>query len=366
MTHVRFGAIAVSILVSALVSASALATNFPYTLQGPTLGVSLSGTYLIALPATTTSPTAIANCDDLRLVINAGGVGVASVVRRLDRATDNFVTCSCPGPNCFTIDPGEGYEVQLAANSSFTIVGEDAFVMIPIRGIGNNSASGTNLVALPFSTTLVDAEGLLRAIDFNTTQNVQRYITATHTFQTYTGRKAGGLAFPLADGAGYISKNTDTRYFAAPGPAMGCSGNTGSFGASLTAAGLATAFCTSWTDTDYSCSPSGAVVTLTNVNTSSSCYLGTITLTFIVPGGTTTAAHPYGYKLCCNSPLSNAMGTDGNPLVSINNTTQSFGEFSVQTVIHDAPSGSVPAVGWGGMIALVLALLAIGIYSRMR
>jgi len=73
---------------------------------------------------------------------------------------------------------------------------------------GGVSATGQSTLALPDNrqTGLADAKNLMDDITFANVTSVAKFLKATDTLQTYTGRKGGGTAFPLAAGEGYFVK----------------------------------------------------------------------------------------------------------------------------------------------------------------
>ncbi len=77
-------------------------------------------------------------------------------------------------------------------------------------------SDGTNTLALPDNrqTGLNDAKALMDDIGFANVTNVSRYIKATNAFQSYTGRKNGGLSFPLVPGEAYYVKMSTTVNYA--------------------------------------------------------------------------------------------------------------------------------------------------------
>lgn len=78
---------------------------------------------------------------------------------------------------------------------------------------GATSASGNNLVALPYRPKpgLVNAKDLMDDIGFANVANISKYLTATDSFQTYTGRKASpGANFTIIPGEGYMVKMNGT------------------------------------------------------------------------------------------------------------------------------------------------------------
>jgi len=80
-------------------------------------------------------------------------------------------------------------------------------------GVGSNS--GTNVIALPDNrqTGMADAKNLMDDIGFASTTSISKFLAATDTLQLYTGRKAGGTAFPLVAGQGlYVKMAATTNY----------------------------------------------------------------------------------------------------------------------------------------------------------
>src|SRR5262245_48410441 len=77
-------------------------------------------------------------------------------------------------------------------------------------GVGSNSGQST--LALPDNrqTGLADAKNLMDDVTFANVTSVAKFLKATDTLQTYTGRKGGGTAFPLAAGEGYFVKMATT------------------------------------------------------------------------------------------------------------------------------------------------------------
>ena len=80
---------------------------------------------------------------------------------------------------------------------------------------GGVSNSGTNTLALPDNrqSGVADAKNLMDDITFANVANVQKFLEASDTLQTYTGRKGGGTAFPLTSGeAVFVKMNTSVNY----------------------------------------------------------------------------------------------------------------------------------------------------------
>ena len=358
------------LVVSGLMTATGAQTARPYTLDGPP--TSLTGTHLIGLPAQTFAPTVISTCGDLRTIVNAGGTGVNAVISVIDTNTGLFVTCADPD----AIQVGSAYQVQVQATSSFTIFGDDQTLVLPLSQ--TTSGTGRNYIALPFGTSLLNAKNLIDSIGLAQTQRVEKYKTTTDTYDFYTGRvgTSGQVNFPVTGGSGYRVRMNTTVYWTPPGPSGGCLGfgnKTFPSGSDATALRdqFVTDFAASISAADYTCTasgPTGAIVL--NVNVSSPCYGSSIFLNFVVPpGGTTTTTqnHPYGYEVCCNSPLSSLMGMDGGWLVRLDSSTHSFGEISVSSTQTSPGGGSaVPALSTVYALVLSGALLAFVVWYRMR
>jgi hypothetical protein len=208
-----------------------------------------------------------------------------------------------------------------------------------------------------------------------------RYLTAADAFLVYTGRKGSGPDFPLYDTEAYFVKVQSTKYWAAPDPATTtCDSLSGTFAVGSDAEAMATTFCADFAVksaaavapspfVDYTCAnlatPPGKVM-ITKTFALTPCVPPPINfgINFFVPGATTTAIHPYGYQLCCSSPLAQSMATDGARAVSIDNTTKSFNEFSVTSASEDV--APVPTLSLGWMIGLGAALVAMGLWLRSR
>jgi len=190
-----------ALLPLVIAGAATLAANFPYNLVGPGPS-SNSGTHIISLPPLITVPT-IGDCSDL-LAFIPNAISLA----RLDPQSNDFVPCTCPAPSCFPIVPGEAYQVQVSADSNFTIVGDDGAVLIPLLG-PESSLSGVNLISLPFGSPLADADALGNDIGGfvsggGPVVNLQRFLTLSDTFEVYTGNPRSGTNFSITAGEGYI------------------------------------------------------------------------------------------------------------------------------------------------------------------
>jgi hypothetical protein len=208
---------AIGVLLAVTLSAGALvASNMGHMatvrLYSATSGVSYSGTNTVNLPYYL-GPN-ILNAKDLM-----DDIGFASVinVQRFLKLTDSLqvYTGRKNGGVGFTLTPGECYKVQMSATTDYTVVGSH----VPTQVVTLNayetgvSASGTNWVSLPFNITARNAKELMDDIGFANVYSVSRFLRASDSLQTYTGRKNGGTAFPISYDECYLIKmNTTVNY----------------------------------------------------------------------------------------------------------------------------------------------------------
>ena len=80
---------------------------------------------------------------------------------------------------------------------------------------GVTSASGSNVLALPYRprTGLTKASLLMNDIGFANVAFVSRFLEATDSFVTYTGRKGSATDFDLLPGEAYFVKMTTTTHY---------------------------------------------------------------------------------------------------------------------------------------------------------
>lgn len=167
---------------------------FHYSLAGP--GAPSVGKHWISLPRDIASPT-VSNCFDLLSFIPN-----ATSLSRYDPSSGLFVPCTCPGVDCFSIVPGQGYQVVVSALSTFQLQGDEG--SFPARLAAPPTSS--YLISLPFGTPLATANDLAASIGGFTTsggpvQSVTRYVSATDTLQVRTG--SSGPNFLLETGVAY-------------------------------------------------------------------------------------------------------------------------------------------------------------------
>lgn len=115
-----------------------------------------------------------------------------------------------------------------------------------------------------------------------------------------------------------------------------------------------------WTGSDYVCTPTPTGYVITNTGACST-YKKIVTLS--VASGTTTSTHPFGYRLCCNSPLTNEMGIDGVPEQSIDDTSITVGEITVSSQTLEA---TFPASSPWVIVLLAASVLLTGVYFLSR
>ena len=208
-----------TIVVTLAVSAAAgvlVASNMGHVatvqLDAATSGVSVTGVNTINLPYDV-GPN-IVNAKDLMNDITFANV--VSVSRFL-KATDSLqsYTGRKGGGLAFPITAGECYYVKLITTTNYPVVGSslpDLPITLQAAAAGVSN-SGVNFVSLPFNITARNAKGLMDDIGFSNVISVSRFLKATDSFQSYTGRKGGGLAFPIShDECYYIKMLTTVNY----------------------------------------------------------------------------------------------------------------------------------------------------------
>ncbi len=138
-------------------------------------------------------------------------------------ATGANAPCST---SCFCVIPGEGYQVRVVGTPlNWSINGYDGITVYPLRGpTPGVSQDGTHLLSLP----IVLASGFATASDLrvdvntkagqNITTNVTRYLTASDSYQSYTGVKGSAPNFSLVPGESYFVKVTGSLSYTPPQP----------------------------------------------------------------------------------------------------------------------------------------------------
>ncbi len=115
------------------------------------------------------------------------------------------------GGLAFPLAAGEGYYVKMLTTQNYIIVGsDDPALAYGLTQAGAAPSDGTNFYAYNYHQTAADAKALMDDIGFAQTLSVARYLKASNSFQSYSGRKGGGLAFPLVPGEAYYVKMLTT------------------------------------------------------------------------------------------------------------------------------------------------------------
>lgn len=173
----------------------------------PEGGVSADGTNEISLPDFPQSGMVTAN--DLRLDIGAPANGGIS---RFLRSTNTLQTYTGKGVVAnYNLVAGDAYRVRVTGGTSvnYIIVGSHnpslSHVLVaagqPVAE-GGNSADGTNTYNYPYHSVAATANDLRLEIGAPANGGVSKFLRATNTLQTYTGK--GVVAnFNLTPGAGY-------------------------------------------------------------------------------------------------------------------------------------------------------------------
>lgn len=173
----------------------------------PEGGVSLDGTNDISLPDF--PQTGMVTANDLRLDIGAPANGGVS---RFLRATNTLQTYTGKGAGVnYNLVAGDGYRVRVtgATSVNYIVVGSHnpslSHTLIaagqPVPE-GGNSLDGTNTYNFPYHSVAATANDLRLEIGAPANGGVSKFLRATNTLQTYTG-KGAGLNFNLVPGAAY-------------------------------------------------------------------------------------------------------------------------------------------------------------------
>jgi len=205
-----FGAMAVVTAValtgSALV-ASNMGFKLNYTLSQGGAG-SLTGQSTLALPDNRQTGLA----DAKNLMDDVGFANIASVARFLS-ASDTLQTYTGRkgGGVAFPLVAGAGNFVKMATTVNYIIVGsDDPTIAYTLSQGGVGSLTGQSFYAYNYHQTAADAKALMDDIGFANIASVAKFLKATDTLQTYTGRKGGGVSFALTPGEAYFVKMATT------------------------------------------------------------------------------------------------------------------------------------------------------------
>ncbi len=215
MTKKMFVGGTVIALAVALTAGGLMASNMGfklnYTLNQTAVGVSKSGTNTLALPDFRQSGLNTAK----NLMDDIGFAQTQNIAKYL-KASDSLQTYTgrkgSPGAD-FSLNAGEAVLVKMATTVNYIAVGSDdptAAYALQATAVGV-SKSGTNLYAYNYHQTAGTAKALMDDIGFANVQNVAKYLKASDSLQTYTGRKGSpGADFSLVPGEGYFVKMATT------------------------------------------------------------------------------------------------------------------------------------------------------------
>jgi hypothetical protein len=203
-------ALAVVLAGGLLASNMGFKLNYTLIAQGqavPEGGVSQDGTNDLSLPDFPQSGMVTAN--DLRLDIGAPANGG---IARFLRSTNTLQTYTGKGAVAnYNLVAGDGYRVRVTGGTSvnYIIVGSHnpslSHVLIaagqPVPE-GGNSQDGTNTYNYPYHSVAATANDLRLEIGAPANGGVSKFLRATNTLTTYTGK--GAVAnFNLVPGAAY-------------------------------------------------------------------------------------------------------------------------------------------------------------------
>lgn len=216
MTKKTYIGVMIVALAVALTAGSLVASNMGfklnYALNATQAGVSKSGNNTLALPDNRQTGLADAKV----LMDDIGSANVVSVSKFL-KATDLFqsYTGRKSGGTAFPLSAGEGYFVKMNTTVNYIAVGSDNPTLPYSLNAAQAgvSASGQTFFAYNYHQTSADAKQLMDDIGSANVVSIAKFLKATDLFQSYTGRKSGGTAFPLAPGEAYFIKmNTTVNY----------------------------------------------------------------------------------------------------------------------------------------------------------
>ena len=205
-----FGAMAVVTAV-ALTGSALIASNMGFKLNytlSQAGGGSLSGQSTLALPDN--RQTGLADAKNLMDDITFNNI---TSVSKFLKASDSLQTYTGRkgGGLAFPLAAGEAYFVKMLTSVNYIVVGsDDPAISYSLSQAGAGSLSGQSFFAYNYHQTAADSKALMDDIGFASTTSVSRFLKASDSLQTYTGRKGGGLAFPLTPGEGYFIKMLTT------------------------------------------------------------------------------------------------------------------------------------------------------------
>jgi hypothetical protein len=192
--------------------ASNMGFKLNYTLNQAAAGVSKTGTNVLGLPDFRQSGLATAKnlMDDI-------GFAQTQNIQKFLEASDSLQTYTGrKGTGAdFSLTSGEGVYVRMSTTVNYIAVGsDDPALVYPLNAAAaGTSKTGTNFYSYNYHQTAGTAKALMDDIGFANVQNVQKFLKATDSLQTYTGRKGTGADFTLVPGeAYYIRMSTTVNY----------------------------------------------------------------------------------------------------------------------------------------------------------
>jgi len=209
------GMVTVAVLAGGgVLLASNMGFKLNYQLIRQTAGVSATGANTLAIPF---NPQ-VGIISSKTLMDDIGSASVASVARYM-RATNSYesYTGRVGTPNAnFTLATGEGYLVVMSTTTNYIVVGShnpNASITLNRQQAGV-SATGANLFSFPYHHTANTSKALMDDIGSASVASVARYIRATNSYESYTGRVGTPNAnFTVALGEAYlIVMSTTTNY----------------------------------------------------------------------------------------------------------------------------------------------------------
>ena len=144
------------------------------------------------------------------LFIDIELVGTVQNIQKYLTLTDTYQTYG-KGDDDFALEAGQGLLIKMDATTNYIVVGShDPSLQIQLEAGGGASKSGTNLFAPPYHGTASNAQDLFIELGDTNVQNIQKYLTATDTFQTY-GK--GDTNYDINPGEAYFVKMNQTKLY---------------------------------------------------------------------------------------------------------------------------------------------------------
>jgi hypothetical protein len=213
MTKKMFVGGTVIALAVALTAGGLMASNMGfklnYTLNQAAVGVSKTGTNVLALPDFRQSGLSSAK----NLMDDIGFAQTQNIQKFLEASDGLQLYTGRKGTGAdFSLTAGEGVFVKMTTTVNYIAVGsDDPTTSYPLNAVAaGTSKSGTNFFAYNYHQTAGTAKALMDDIGFANVQNVQKFLKATDGLQLYTGRKGTGADFSLVPGEAYFVKMSTT------------------------------------------------------------------------------------------------------------------------------------------------------------